>query len=93
MYGVTAGGHSVMAHIHNFLSYLYVEVMKPHEFTETELAELKHYLNGKVNTGMEGAGQNAVAHIEVQQKASVMHYTDKMGTFLKIYVTLPRYVN
>jgi len=26
MYGITEGGHSVMAHIHNFLSYFYVEL-------------------------------------------------------------------
>ena len=36
MYGVTEGGHSVMAHIHQFLSYFYVEVSekyKDHNFT------------------------------------------------------------
>lgn len=27
MYGVTDAGNSVMAHIHNFLSYFYVEVV------------------------------------------------------------------
>jgi hypothetical protein len=41
MYGVTEGGNSVMAHIHNFLSYFYVEVSSrkaEHKFTEEELS-------------------------------------------------------
>ena len=52
MYGVTEGGNSVMAHIHNFLSYFYVEVSqqyKDHKFTEVELVELRDNLNNKMS--------------------------------------------
>ena len=31
--------------------------------------------------------------VEVVQKSSVMHYQDKKRTFLKIYTSLPKYVN
>jgi hypothetical protein len=51
MYGVTEGGNSVMAHIHNFLSYFYVEVSEKyqsHEFTEEELTQIKVFLNNNV---------------------------------------------
>ena len=40
MYGVTDKGNSVMAHIHQFLSYFYVEVLdhkQKHEFSKGDL--------------------------------------------------------
>jgi hypothetical protein len=47
------------------------------------------------NQGQYGGGtpQKAVAHIEQTEKASVMHYRENKGKFLKIYVTLPKFVN
>ena len=48
MYGVTEGGNSVMAHIHNFLSYFYVEVRpekKEKVIDEKMLNELRDKLN------------------------------------------------
>jgi hypothetical protein len=48
MYGVTEGGNSVMAHIHNFLSYFYVEVQPQHkekDIDEAMLNELRDKLN------------------------------------------------
>jgi len=44
LFGVTEGGNSVMAHIHQFLSYLYVEVGEEYqdfEFTNDDLLAFK----------------------------------------------------
>ena len=59
MYGVTEGGNSVMAHIHNFLSYFYVEVSpkrikkdgegKMVDLTEDQLMALRDKLNGQMS--------------------------------------------
>ena len=48
MFGVTEAGNSVMAHIHQFLSYMYVEI--DHEFqgesiAEADLTDLKNRIN------------------------------------------------
>ena len=45
MYGVTEGGNSVMAHVHQFLPYFYVEVLnqyQSHEWSKQELEDLKN---------------------------------------------------
>ena len=70
MYGVTEGGHSVLAHVHNFLSYFYVEIadhLRNDKWTTEDLEAVKKSINGMMQS-------DAVAHIEVQEKASVMYY-------------------
>jgi hypothetical protein len=49
MYGVTEGGHSVMAHVHNFLSYFYVEIAENYrneKWAESDLDQIKKSING-----------------------------------------------
>jgi hypothetical protein len=49
MYGVTEGGHSVMAHVHNFLSYFYVEISEQFindDFANNDLDNIKKSING-----------------------------------------------
>lgn len=89
MYGVTEGGHSVMAHVHNFLSYFYVEIsdqFRNDKWTEEDLDNIKKSINGMMQN-------DCVAHIEVQTKASVMYFQKDSSKFLKIFVHLPKYVN
>ncbi|TFY72913.1 hypothetical protein EVG20_g104 [Dentipellis fragilis] len=44
MFGVTEDGHSVLAHVTNFLPYFYIPV--PRGFTKDDLGPFKQYLNG-----------------------------------------------
>ena len=49
MYGVTEGGHSVLAHVHNFLSYFYVEIadhLRNDKWTTEDLEVVKKSING-----------------------------------------------
>ena len=49
MYGVTEGGHSVMAHVHNFLSYFYVEIAPQYhkdKWGTDDLDKVKASING-----------------------------------------------
>jgi hypothetical protein len=49
MYGVTEGGHSVLAHVHNFLSYFYVEIadqFRNDKWTSDDLDIIKKNING-----------------------------------------------
>jgi DNA polymerase delta subunit 1 len=87
MYGVTESGHSVLAHIHQFLSYFYVQM------TEQVAALYNHKEHEKVlREQLENRLQGAVQAIEVLEKSSVMGFSDKKSKFLKIYVGLPNHV-
>lgn len=90
MYGVTECGNSVMAHIHNFLSYFYCEVGPKHQeedFSAEQLQKLAKDISAQHKI------PGAVKHIECEMKASVMGYHEKETKFLKIYVGLPKYVS
>lgn len=94
MYGVTEGGNSVMAHIHQFLPYLYVEVtdrFRDHIFTKEDLSEITAQLNAQLNRQQQSQA-DAILHIEVQMKESVMFYKESKSQFLKIYTALPALV-
>lgn len=45
MFGITESGHSVMAHIHNFLPYLYVQLSDEFNPSDLNLTDLKKQLN------------------------------------------------
>lgn len=103
MFGITEGGHSVMAHIHNFLPYLYVELNdKLGELNETDLKELRIDLNKQFMKAIFPQYSNPaenpnkikefIHHVEVQNKASVYFYQEKMTNFIKIYCAIPTYV-
>ena len=90
MYGVSESGNSVMAHIHNFLSYFYCEVSanrQNEDFSTEKLKQLVTEINKQHNV------PGAVKHIELEMKASVMGYHENETKFLKIYVGLPKYVS
>ena len=89
MYGVTEGGNSVMAHIHQFLPYLYVEMnmnsnaVKTGSFSGEDLENVKQQLCQKLQE------KDAIIHIETVLKESVMGYHEEKSQFLKIYTKLP----
>ncbi len=89
MFGITANGNSVVAHVHNFTPYFYVEVdAKRVNLQPNDLIEIKNMLNN-----WSQSGEPCVKHVELVDKASVMHYQQGLGKFLKIYTTLPKFVN
>ena len=83
MYGVTDDGHSCMAHIHQFLSYLYVECLENKEFSKQELDSIKAAFNHKLGE------YQGVVQIEQVEKASVIPYSEGLKKFLKVYVFVP----
>eukprot|EP00347_Sterkiella_histriomuscorum_P004321 403360889 len=88
MYGVTAQGNSVLCHVHNFDPYFYVEVdSKKHpNFTPEDLQKIKSDLNNW------NKQEECVKLVELVQKNSIMGYLEKSGLFIKIYCSLPKYV-
>lgn len=77
MYGVTEGGNSVLAHIHQFLPYLYAEVDQKYQdrqFSQSDLADIKRQLNAKLQA--QNTPMNPILHIEVLMKESVMFYKE-----------------
>ena len=65
MYGVTEDGYSVMAHVFNFMSYFYVEIIN-HEIgesiTEDDLEKFQEQLNVFLSPGATSC--NCVCKIE-----------------------------
>ncbi|KAG8921339.1 DNA-directed DNA polymerase delta [Tulasnella sp. 417] len=77
MYGVTQEGHSVLAHVSDFLPYFYVTM--PRGFVEEDRESLKSKLNDMCE------GRHGVHSIKVVKKRSLWGYKgDDMVVFLKI---------
>lgn len=78
-----------MAHVYNFKSYFYVELGQSSVATPHDLIQIRTQLNQWTNS----LESPAVLQIELVDRASVMNYQPEKTKFLKIYVSLPRYVN
>ncbi|ESK97702.1 dna polymerase delta catalytic subunit [Moniliophthora roreri MCA 2997] len=84
IYGVTEAGHSVLAHIHDFLPYFYVA--QPRGFQEDDLDAFRQYLNSQTVDG-------AVKYVEIVKKRTLWGYRgDATVPFIKITLTNPQYV-
>ncbi|KAI0334514.1 hypothetical protein GY45DRAFT_1318071 [Cubamyces sp. BRFM 1775] len=86
MFGVTERGHSVLAHVTDFLPYFYIAT--PRGFSTDDVEPFVRYLNG-------GNPGGPVRQIELVQKRSLWGYRgDDWVSFLKITVadqrSLPR---
>ena len=53
IFGVNAAGNSVLAHVHQFHSYFYVEIIEQHmgEISEEDLIDFKNQLNAMLSPG------------------------------------------
>ena len=56
--------------------------------TEENLPDLKNLLNAKVSPG----GSKVVTELEIVEKKSIMHYSDRIGRFVKVSTVLPKYI-
>ncbi|KAJ7460613.1 DNA polymerase family B-domain-containing protein [Mycena latifolia] len=82
MYGVTKDGHSVLAHISDFMPYFYVA--QPRGFREEDLEPFRQHLNGLV------AG-DPVVDAQLVSKRSLWQYRgDDWIPFIKLTINDPR---
>ncbi|KAG8719881.1 DNA-directed DNA polymerase delta [Ceratobasidium sp. 394] len=87
LFGVTEEGHSVLAHVTDFLPYFYIAT--PRGFDSNETRSFLDHLNGQTQAG-------AVVRIEMVQRRSLWSYrlnargADETSPFLKIILTDPR---
>ena len=83
----------MLAHLHCFLSYFYVEIIdqkvEQSDIRECDLQDFKDYLNSVLTS----SGSNGVSKVELHMKSSIMFYQEKLTKFLKIYVSLPKYIS
>ncbi|KAG9037465.1 DNA-directed DNA polymerase delta [Tulasnella sp. JGI-2019a] len=78
LYGVTEAGHSVLAHVTNFLPYFYIPT--PRGFTDDDLSSFRDTINNQVQP-------NAVISVKAVKKRSLWGYRgDDMVLFMKITV-------
>ena len=89
MFGVTQEGHSVLAHVHGFLPYFYVQA--PSEsFSDEDCATFRSSLDKALASDSKGA-LNAVLIIEVEEKCSIYNFHfNKRHPFLKITLSSPK---
>ncbi|KAI0731291.1 DNA polymerase family B-domain-containing protein [Earliella scabrosa] len=79
MFGVTESGHSVLAHVTDFLPYFYIAT--PRGFANDDTTAFKNHLN--MATGM-----SCVRDVELSHKRSLWGYKgDDWVSFIKITVT------
>ncbi|KAL0580603.1 DNA-directed DNA polymerase delta [Marasmius crinis-equi] len=84
MYGVTETGHSVLAHVHDFLPYFYVA--QPRAFQEEDLEAFRQYLNSSTS-------DQAVLKAEIVKKRTLWGYRgDAMVPFIKLTLSNPKWV-
>ncbi len=95
MYGVTAEGNSVLAHVHGFAPYLYTPA--PPGFEDKHLQQFRSRLDSMVKGSLGGAASEfpeAVLGVEILHKASLYGYQENAKRpFLKIYVLQHRFIN
>jgi len=95
MFGVTMGGNSVCAHIHNFRPYFYVPL--PHsEFKSDHCGAFREALNraviGDMRSNRDGI-TTAIEAVEICDRCSMYGYHGGiLYPFLKIIVSLPKLV-
>eukprot|EP00755_Sulcionema_specki_P011913 Sspe_Gene.8102::Locus_2760_Transcript_1_3_Confidence_0.500_Length_2543::g.8102::m.8102/K02327/POLD1; DNA polymerase delta subunit 1 len=86
LFGVTASGVSVLAHVHGFQPYIWIQA--PPGWSSNHIEPFRRMLNSRC----EGALQTpeAIVSIEEHPRTSLMHYHVKRDTpFLKITTLMP----
>jgi len=92
IFGMTEEGNSVLAHVHNFKSYFYVQVPAGYQPIRPNVEKFKKALNDicvKVDAKTE-----VVTAIEIHEKESIMYYTGEGSRpFFKVYCNNPRTIS
>ncbi|XP_030573080.1 DNA polymerase delta catalytic subunit [Drosophila novamexicana] len=94
MFGVTMEGNSVCCHVHGYCPYFYITA--PRDFEQRHCSDLHEALDKKVIADMRGNKDNvqeAVLAVELVQRLNIHGYQgDDKQTYIKITVTMPRFV-
>lgn len=94
IYGVTEPGNSVVAHVHGFYPYFYVEM--PKDFKKEYLSNFQKNLNRKVLSDQSNKNSEitvAILSVEIVQKQNIYGFVGKViSSFLKITVSLPNLI-
>jgi len=91
MYGVTIEGNSVLAHIHGFMPYFWVQC--PDDMVDTEVfkASLEQQLQ---DSGNRDKLNNNVLKVEIASKSTLMYYqAEGLKPFFRVTVALPALVS
>lgn len=94
LYGVTAEGHSVMAHVRGYQPYFYIEL--PDGFNADKLDKFKQYLAEQMErNGIKKTRQDMeyIVSLEIVRHKSLLHYSfQNEKSFIKIYTGMPGFV-
>lgn len=95
VFGVTRDGHSVVAHVHGFTPYMYVN-LPPGFRPETDVGSLQAALEERLAAAAPKSGRRPpqfILHMEVVEKASLLGYAGgRRFPFLMIYLAMPSLV-
>eukprot|EP00927_Polykrikos_kofoidii_P012434 TRINITY_DN15356_c0_g1_i1.p1 TRINITY_DN15356_c0_g1~~TRINITY_DN15356_c0_g1_i1.p1 ORF type:complete len:1052 (+),score=204.06 TRINITY_DN15356_c0_g1_i1:70-3156(+) len=89
MYGITEEGNSVLACIHGFLPYFYVQC--PSDMQDANL--FSDSLNAQLESGVNEKMSRYVLHVEVVAKSSLMHWQESHRPFFRVTVAIPAFVS
>ncbi|VDD80869.1 unnamed protein product [Mesocestoides corti] len=95
VYGVTEGGHSVVAHVHGFMPYFYAAA--PQNLMQDHLQDFRKQLNMALHRELKGNQteglQELVLKVELEEKESIFGFHNKVKSkFLRITLSLPRFI-
>lgn len=92
MYGVTMQGHSIVAHVHGFVPYFFVQACPG--FRHEDCSRFKEALNASILSESKQDVKNAVVGVEMVLKQSITGFHgNKKEPFLKIMLQLPKFNN
>ena len=87
IYGVTEEGNSVLAHIHGFRPYFYVEVPPRMNISKDDVYDIKKLFDSKM------PDNNVVTQVELVSKKSIYHFQNKPSKFIKVFVKTPKHLS
>lgn len=89
LFGVTAEGNSITAHVYGFKTHMYAHIPSEITLGKQDLEELQSRLNGML--GIDSA-KSGVVHLEVTEKFPMTNYQPHKSKFVKIYVSHPKLI-
>eukprot|EP00004_Rigifila_ramosa_P023332 TRINITY_DN6539_c0_g1_i1.p1 TRINITY_DN6539_c0_g1~~TRINITY_DN6539_c0_g1_i1.p1 ORF type:complete len:1108 (+),score=265.50 TRINITY_DN6539_c0_g1_i1:22-3324(+) len=95
MYGVTAAGNTVLAHVHGFMPYFYIPMGALPGFVPESCEQFRRFLNEKLGQRVAQKDRCAeyVLAVEVFMKESLQGYhSTKKSPFLRLTLLQPKFV-
>lgn len=91
MHGITAEGHSVCCHVHNFEPYFYMSI--PQDFEASDLQTLRDNMNSNLSGISKDPNENVIQKVEIVNKRNIMNFhPEETQRFIKVTTRLPKQV-